>query len=208
MNYLRITIATGVAAMSCAGCIRGPAPAKMPDINAEAAARAALVEYDSDGNGILSRMELQSCPSILMKLSEYDTDGDLHVSADELAQRISAWVETEIAFVTGYTCKITYGRQPLQGAKIQLVPETFLGETIKPASGVSDRAGIASLAIADEDLSSDLRGLRGVEFGLYKVQITHPTKKVADQYNTNSLLGCEIYPSGDPEMFTYNVGPN
>ena len=190
------------------GCNMRQKRVDIPRVDASGAGNIAIEQYDRDDDQMLSKGELESCPSILTTHSEYDVNGDALISAEEISQRIGAWQDTRVGFVTGYTCNVRYNGRPLKGATVRLTPEPFLGGAIKPASGVSNSAGIALLSIAEEDLPNDLRGLRGVQFGLYKVHITHPTKEVADRYNTNSLLGCEIYPSGDPETLTYNIGPN
>ena len=73
------------------------------------------------------------------------------------------------------------------------------------AVGAVDAAGIASLAITEADLPADLRGLRGVQFGMYRVKITHPSRSIPPKYTNGTELGCEIFPLGEPEFLTYNV---
>ena len=43
-----------------------------------------------------------------------------------------------------------------------------------------------------QHLPSDLGNLRGVQQGLFKVQITHPKIKIPEKYNTKSMLGKEV----------------
>ena len=61
--------------------------------------------------------------------------------------------------------------------------------------------GLARLTHADEDLpkSTNGRPIAGVKGGTYKVQITHPTKKIPAKYNTATELG---------EEMAYDVNPN
>lgn len=194
-----------VAALACLGCGNRPGRVAPPGVDSQSAGKAAVNKYDRDSDGLLSEEELKQCPPLLLKRVEIDADRDGHISAEEIAARISAWQQTKVGFVTGYKCKVLQNGKPFKGALVELVPEDFLGDTIRPASGFVDAAAVASLAIASADLPDDLRGLRGVQFGLYRVRITHPTESVSTKFNETTVLGCEIYPLGDPELLTYNV---
>lgn len=193
------------AILACVGCGNRPGRVTPPGVDSQSAGKAAVNEYDRDSDGLLSEAELKQCPPLLVKRVEIDANRDGNISAEEIAARISAWQQTKVGFVTGYKCKVLQNGKPFQGAVVELVPEDFLGDAIRPASGTVDAAAVASLAIANADLPDDLRGLRGVQFGLYRVRITHPTKSVPMRFNKTTELGCEIYPLGDPEMLTYSV---
>jgi hypothetical protein len=54
---------------------------------------------------------------------------------------------------------------------------------------------------ADEDLpkSANGRPIAGVKGGTYKVQVTHPSRKIPAKYNTATELGEEI---------AYDINPN
>jgi hypothetical protein len=177
----------------------------IPKIDAHAAAQAAVKEYDRDGDDKLAEAELKQCPALMMKLTEIDVDHDGQLSAGEIEQRISDWQRTRVGFITGYKCKVLLNGQPFPGAVIELVPESFLGQAINPATGTADSKAVVNVAIADTDLPDDLRGLRGVQFGMYRVRITHPTKALPERYTNGMELGCEIFPRGDPEFITFNV---
>jgi hypothetical protein len=192
-------------ACSCGGCGSRPGRVATPKVDAQAAGNAAVTEYDRDGNGALDEAELKNCRALWSKRGEIDGDHNAQLSADEIADRIAAWQKTRVGFITGYKCKVLLDGKPLSGAVVDLVPEKFLGENIKPASGAADNTAIASLAVADSELPADLRGIRGVHYGLYRVKISHPTKTLPEQYVNGTELGCEIYPIGDPEFLTYNV---
>ena len=207
IDFIRTTVGVWLcgAATAMLGCSNRPGRVATPEIGADEASETAIRLYDSDANGQLSKAELQKCPPLLLKLQEIDADGDQLLSANEIRQRVADWLETRVGFVTGYKCKVLENGRPLAGANVEIVPEEFLGDAIKPASGTSDSGGIASLAVAETDLPSDLHGLRGVQLGMYRVRITHPTKPVPKNYNKETMLACEIYPSGDPEMMTYDI---
>ena len=207
IDFIRATVGVWLcgAATAMLGCSSRPSRVATPDISADEASKTAFELYDSDADGQLSKTELQKCPPLLLKLQEIDANGDQQLSANEIRQRVDAWLETRVGLVTGYKCKVLENGRPLAGATIENIPDEFLGDAIKPASGTSDSGGIASLAVAENNLPTDLHGLRGVQLGMYRVRITHPTKSIPKNYNEETTLACEIYPSGDPEMMTYDI---
>ena len=81
--------------------------------------------------------------------------------------------------------------RPLSGATVKLIPEKYLGDEIKAAVGVTNDGGSATMRIPDEDLPEAQRGIVGVHYGTYKVEITHPTMKIPAKYNTQTTLGYE-----------------
>jgi hypothetical protein len=88
---------------------------------------------------------------------------------------------------------VTLDGRPLEEAEVKLDPEPFLGDAVKPASGVTRSDG-AILKIDPALLPEEDRYLRGVQPGLYKVRITHPSQKIPPRYNTATTLGQEIVP--------------
>jgi len=177
------------------GCNSGPGRLAPPEIDADAAAEAALKDYDTNGDAKLDKQELVKCPAILSALPKYDADGDGFVTADELAQRIRSW-SSERTAMTSYFCRVLWNGQPLSRAKVEFVPEPFLGDAIKPASGYTKTSGHANLEIAAADLPAGLR-VSGVHLGLYKVKITHPQIKIPSQFNDATILGHEVTLSRD-----------
>ena len=180
-----------VAAMTIvlSGCGR-LSTVEPPDVNADEAAAAAIEAYDKDSDGFLSEAELEALPALT--LATADKDSDRKVSAEEIAQRIRLWSDGETGLMTFY-CNVTLDGRTLEGAEVKLEPEPFLGEAVKPASGVMRSDG-AILKIDPELLPEDQRMMRGVQPGLYKVRITHPSAKIPARYNTETTLGQEIVP--------------
>ena len=62
-------------------------------------------------------------------------------------------------------------------------------EAIQPGDGVTNHRGIAKPVTIDAP-----PGLPGIEFGLYRVEITHDSLKIPARYNSNSELGFELSP--------------
>jgi hypothetical protein len=178
-----------VMALFVCGC-GGLSTIKPPDVNADEAAAAAIEAYDDNGDGFLSEAELKDLPALTMQSADKDSDGQ--VSADEIAVRIRLWSEGETGLMTFY-CNVTLDGRTLEGAEVKLDPEPFLGEAVKPASGITRSDG-GILKIDPELLPEDQRMMRGVQPGLYKVRITHPSAKIPARFNTETTLGQEIVP--------------
>jgi hypothetical protein len=187
-SNMRIVL-VGLCAIITAGC-GGLSTVEPPDVDADEAAAAAIAEYDSDGDEFLSAEELSKLPAL--KLASCDTDSDKKVSADEIAARIRQWSEGETGILSFY-CNVTLDGAVLEGAEVTLDPEAFLGDAVKPAKGTMRSDG-AILKIDPKLLPADQQLLRGVQPGLYKVRITHPTKKIPARYNTQTTLGQEVLP--------------
>jgi len=200
---LGLLAALGLSGMMVAvGCQSKPPRVPPPTIDPSEAGTAAIDEYDTDGDEGLSHEELAKCPAILSAMELYDQNRDGKVNADEIADRIRSWQAHSIG-VTSFYCKVLMDGQPLDGAVVKLVPETFLGDAVKPATGLSGRTGLAVLAIAADDLPDDQKRLRGIHVGLFKVEVTHPSVTIPARYNTATILGQET--AGDSPNGQYIV---
>jgi hypothetical protein len=176
------------------GCSSSPSAVPTLDVDPGSAATGAMAKYDKDGDGQLSEAELGSCPAILSALASIDRDKDGRVSGTELEDRIQFWMDSRTR-MAAVTCIVTLDGRPLGGATVKIVPETFLADNVAPGSGVTMDNGMAMLRARDEDLPAAWQGLRGVQLGLYCVEITHPDKQVPAKFNTQTTLGLEINPA-------------
>jgi len=173
------------------GCTGKPSRIVPPAIDPDQAARLAIAEYDGDSDGLLSTGEMDRCAGLKRAVELYDTNRDQSVSADEIAVRIRMWQESKVGLMP-LGCYVKINDQPLEGATVRFVPESFLGEAVKPASGITRASGAASISVADADLPDDQKGLSAVHVGVYKVEITHPNRTIPSRYNTRTTLGQEI----------------
>ena len=176
----------GLGMLVCCGCFGGPSRLVPPSVDPDLAGQQAVAQYDHDGDDLLSKKELASCPGILNRMEQFDTDQDEHVSADEIAQRIHSWRESKVALMP-LSVRVTLNGKPLAGADVKLVPESFLGDAVKPAAGRTDAHGMATPAIASEELPDDLADVEGVHLGIYQVEVSHPKKKLP-----RKRLGTEV----------------
>lgn len=177
--------------LALSGCSGSNGRVHPPGIDSSAAGKDAVKQYDADGNGLLSHDELKKCPGLLFAFGNYDVDHDNHISATEITQRIQMWQATRIAMAS-LSCSVKQGSRPLVGAEVRFIPEAYLGTNVKPATGITGDDGTAIICVADADLPKSLRGIPGIHYGTYRVEITHPTIEIPTKYNRESTLGHEI----------------
>ena len=178
------------------GCNGGLSALEPPELDPESAAQEAMALYDKDGDHALSKSELEACPGLAASLKVYDSDKDGMISQQEIVKRLERFVTRGIALAR-LSVTVTLDKKPLANATVRFVPEPYLGEEIKPASGTTRKRGSATMAVADEDLPENQKGIKGIHAGTFRVEITHPQKKIPAKYNTDTKLGYETTP-GNP----------
>ncbi len=142
-------------------------------------------------------------PSTQTSIGPFDGDGDASISADELKSKLQEIRQNEAALVE-VTCVVTRNGQPLEGATVRLVPEAFLGEAVKLATGITARDGTTFPTVAEEELPSEYRGrVFGVHCGIYRVVVTHPQVDIPAKFNTQTQLG-RIVTRRDRDPLTIN----
>ena len=95
--------------------------------------------------------------------------------------------------------------EPRFPADGRFIPESFLGPEIKEANGVTNSTGTAALGISPEELPKELRRHNLMRVGIYRVEITHPTKKIPPKYNTETELGFEFHQTNHIQSPTFNL---
>ncbi len=164
----------------------------IPQFDAEAAAARALEQYDANDDGLLSVEEMTDCSALAKRLEQHDTDADGQLSQQELAKRILSWTAQGTG-VMGVPCQVTLDGRPLPYAQVVLQPMEFLGEAIKPATGVANEYGQCSPNIDPSFLPAELSRTLGVQPGLYRVQVTHKTIEIPARYQgEQSVLSLEV----------------
>ncbi len=171
--------------------------------------QAAVEQHDKNGDALLDESELKDCPGLLGALRAFDDSKDKKLSREEIAEEIDYMFQRNSG-LTAITCSVALDGSPLSGATVKFVPEKFLGDKIKTAEGITNGAGIASMSIPVEELPKELRRTAALRVGIYRVEITHPMKKVPAKYNTESELGFDFH-AGDhvqPPTFQLVSGSN
>jgi hypothetical protein len=173
-----------------AGCTGSNSRVSAPALSPESASRQALAEYDTNGDGFLDGKELERCPALKSCLKELDTDRDGRISAQEIAVHLSHYQKTRIGLISA-SCHVTLDGRPLSGATVSLLPETFLGPGIKPATAITDSNGRALMQTEGEQAT-------GVHCAFYRVVVSKKDvggrEIIPAKYNTQTSLGQEIGP--------------
>ena len=173
-------------------------------VDHEAASAAAIEQYDKNGDGLLDETELKACPALLLELRAYDESDDKKLSADEIGAQIKEMYERG-AGMTAIDATVTLDGRPLSGATVKFIPEDFLGDEIKAAEGVTNASGYASIGIPPEELPEELRRQSLMRVGIYRVEITHPSRKLPAKYNTETELGFEFHRTNHVQPPIFNL---
>jgi hypothetical protein len=193
-------VLSAAALMAVAGC----GGVKEYRVDHVAASKAAVEQYDKSGDGLLDQTELKACPALLRELRAYDESKDKKLTADEIGAVIKD-MYGQGAGMTALGCTVNLDGGPLSGATVRFIPEPFLGPEIKEASGVTNSAGAAALGISPDELPKELRRHSLMRVGIYRVEVTHPTKRIPAKYNTESELGFEFHELNHVMSPTFNL---
>ena len=85
------------------------------------------------------------------------------------------------------------------------VPEDFLGQGVKAGTGTTVEDGTAMLSVPDADLPAALKGIQGMQLGMYRVKITHPQLQIPTRYNTETTLSKEINPASPAKVMVFKL---
>ena len=180
------------------GCSGGPERVKPPKIDPIAAATQAMELYDINHDSKLSQEELAKCPGVLISLDGYDTNHDKFVDEEEVRDHLSHLLRNGTG-ATQLACNIIYDGQPLASAKVVLEPEPYLGSEIQAAEGVTTSYGAAEVGMPPEKAPAALKNMKLIQYGTFKVRVTHPSINLPAKYNTETTLGYETIP-GQPTV--------
>lgn len=197
----RIASVLGSAALiALAGC----GGVKSVMVDPVAASKAAMEQYDKNGDGFLDKTELKACPALLREFRAYDESKDGKLSADELGDVIKEMFGQNSG-LTPLSCTVSLDGSALSGASVRFIPESFLGPEIKEAGGTTNSAGTAELGISPDELPKQLRRHNLMRVGIYRVEITHPSKKIPAKYNTETELGFEFHQTNHVQSPAFNL---
>jgi hypothetical protein len=174
-------------ALVAAGC-SGNGPIAIPQVSPREAAEQAIADYDTNKDGTLDAKELEACPGLLSALKRTDRSGDSRLSADEIADRLTLFQDQGMQ--SDVSVDVRLDGRALAGATVTLVPESFLGSSIKSASTVTDEMGTGYFKIEGSEFVQ-------VALGYYRVQVSKNAQGrelIPARYNTKSVLGQEIAP--------------
>jgi hypothetical protein len=170
-----------------AGCSRGPSRLNPPSVSSDAG-ESAIQKYDGNKDGALTVDELVQSPGLKIAISRIDANNDHRITADEITSRIGKWRESRLA-LSSMNARVRLDGMPVQNAVVTLVPEDFLGEAVKPASGTTEDDGFASIRISPDPDEN------GVHLGFYRLQVSkkiNGKETIPARYNEKTELGVEI----------------
>jgi hypothetical protein len=171
-----------------AGCSFGLGRVATPSLVPTDVGRQVVDQCDADQNGVVSREESKALPALAAAFVHYDKDGDGGVTTDEIAARLQAMLDSRVGRMP-CMCKIDLDGKPLSGAIVDFLPEACFDGALQPGRGTTNDKGIAKPVTLDAP-----PGLPGVQFGLYRVSVTHPRIDLPSRYNTETTLGFELSP--------------
>lgn len=182
----------------------GKSSVGLPKLDPAGTTERVFKEFDKNNDQKLSKDELQSCPGLLTSIDRFDQDRDHAISNAEFKSKLSE-IEQQGASLVSFSCIVQRGGIPIQGATVKLVPEAFMADLVKPASGVTDQEGITVPSVPEEDLPKEVRGkVRGVPCGIFRVEVTHPSVAIPAKFNTQTTIG-RLVSRRDHDTLTINL---
>jgi EF hand len=172
------------------GCSSTPERVKPPRIDVKSAANQAMEMYDADHDGKLSVQELAKCPGVLISLERYDANHDKTIDLDEFIQHLADLLRDRSG-ATQLGVGVTYKGSPLADAKVVFEPEPYLGSEIQTAEGVTTSYGQAEVGMPADKAPKSLKSMKLIQYGTFKVRITHPKINLPTKYNSETTLGYE-----------------
>lgn len=186
------------------GCGAGKSQVDSPKLDPTGTTERVFKEFDKNSDGKLAKDELQTCPGLLSSVERFDDDKDGAISKSEFQAKLTD-IERQGASLVTFNCVVQRGGVALQGATVKFVPESFLADFVKPASGVTGQDGLVVPSIPDEDLPAEFRGkVRGVPCGIFRVEVTHPSIAIPAKFNTQTTIG-RLVSRRDHDTLTINL---
>jgi hypothetical protein len=166
-------------------------------------AKAAMQEFDKNGDSFLDATELNACPGLKSALAEIDKNNDRKLSPDELRDRFATYKAVGVGAIS-VGCTVSMNGRPLGGAAVTFTPENCMLGVIKPATATTLSDG----SVVDFQIEGVTQP--GLPAGLYKVAISKidaGVEAVPTRYNSSTTLGCEICtaPRGGNTVLTFSL---
>jgi len=183
-----LLLSVGTVVLGCSGQLPAVKP---PAMDAASAAQGAMVAFDADGDGVLSKSE--ACMGMSNSFARYDMDGDGSATPEEVKSRFEKWSDGDTGMMN-LRVQVSHRGQPLTEATIEMTPYEFLGENFLPSEGKTDSYGYAFMAIPKDQLPESQQLSHGMQVGLYRVSISHPERKIQAKYNDETELSVDLSP--------------
>jgi hypothetical protein len=187
LSRLAFVPVVSVCLLIMAGCNPVAQRLSPPKVNPNTAASNAMKEFDADNDGKISGDELKKCPS----LAEIADKGV--VAPEKIANTIEDWQKRKCGRGT-LNVQVSHNGQPLVGAKVEAVPEKFMGSDLKIGTGVTsaEQRGTAEVSVPVPGPEVP----KGVTPGFYRIKITKEGETIPEKYNTETTLGVTVTDAG------------
>jgi len=176
-------LAASICALS--GC--GPGEVHIASYAPDQAADAALALCDANKDGLIDPQEATKAPSLVEGFTFLDVDKNRKLSREELLTPLEGFAKGTVGIMDA-NATVLRGGQPVSNATVTLVPEPFMGQSVKKAQGTSDAQGMVSFQVEGESVP-------GVQPGFYRVEVTGGSGPIAAKYNTQTILGWLVTPN-------------
>ena len=181
-----VTWSAMVAIGCCQGCSSRPSAVKPPSFDPQSFADSLLARCDSDGSGSLSKNEAEQAPGLLSRWSRYDKDNDGSITRAELESRIQEWIDRGDG-IASINCVVRLKNRQIGDVQVKLIPDESLKDVIHPAETISDQKYASFLSIPAELRPAAQHKLAGMQYGLYNLEVSHPTMKLVPAPNSRGL---------------------
>src|SRR5439155_20742612 len=128
------------------------------------------------------------CPALKFALPLIVNEKRGYLTEEDIAERLRHFQESNVGLM-GTRCRVTRGEVGVPGVTVTFIPEKFMGDVIKPGSGISNNDGYVNLATGPEDLP-------GLSLGYYRVEVSLKdaagNETLPARFNARSSVGMEI----------------
>ena len=171
-----------------AGCFGQPR-LEAPSVDVNAAGAAAVSEYDTNKDGSIDGSELDKAPSLKNTLSLVDADKDGKLTAAEISSKLALYRDAKTAMML-LAAQVSFNGMPLADAAVSLVPEKFMGEAFKMATGSTNSTGMCHLSMSEQE--------PGTQIGFFRIEVSKKNaageETLPAKYNSQTQLGGVIGP--------------
>lgn len=168
------------------GCSNSVSRVYPPEYSSDAGNNA-VADFDIDGDSLLDAAELEKVPGLLACLSAVDTDKDKKISQQEVDLRVDSWIKSRVGEMP-VSCQFLLDGEPIEGALVEFIPESFLGERVPSGTGTTNEHGETVVSMAPERLADPNYG--GMACGFFRVHVRK--EGIPAKYNDETILGCEV----------------
>lgn len=178
-------LATGLCAgVLVAGCSGRPPRVEAPEWDPAEFTERAFADFDANQDSVLERSELDAVPGLAAAFNRVDRDRDKRVTQDELRGRFEAYEKMRTGILL-QSFEVTLNGRPLAGAKIEFIPESYQGDVLEIATGVTNDQGT---------VRPKVEGHPGMQIGFFRVKAYDPRSQNESELKLSKPVGVEVSP--------------